>query len=342
MVARSSPSATLKRKVRDLLLLTRMEYAAPMALTPIIGALAVTPQLSVSTHLRLFLIGLVTWVYDVVQNDVMDVEVDRLSIWEKPLLTGSISRQTALWLALSQIPLAQLLAGMLLRPNPRAHLLLLLSFGFATTYNVWGKRFPLSPILGDLCASISVGLLALFGVFAVSDTITPLALVLAVHCTLQHVLLNGIDGGLKDLDHDHLAGGQSTAYWLGVRLHGADSLKVPILARFYALALEATLLVLISIPLATNWLRYSRAELVTASGLLACLAALAFVGLARELWEKSFEKAKKLVFLHCIPTFCAMPALLVFQIGAGRAIGLGLSLFAWYMPWSLLQARLRE
>lgn len=335
--------ARLKQKICGLLTLARVEGAALTGLLPVFGAFTMTAQLSEWRLLILFLIGVVFSMYVVVLNDVIDVEVDRLLVvWTRPLVSGAVSLNTALGLAGLLLLLSQFLASSFFKIGPRSRLILLVSFGSATIYNVFGKRFPISPIFADMFVGASAGFLYMFGASTISTTLSPLATLLAVYCTVHFLLLNGIDGGLKDIDHDHLVGARTTAYWLGARLEGIDGLIVPPMVKIYSLALEAVLIVLIWVPLVNNWLGYSSGQSLVVGVCLVLLSISAIVLLLRALGEPSFCKARGRLLLHGGPTFYAIPVLLTFYVGIAKVIGLMLLPFAWYLPWRWILAKLRD
>ena len=156
------------------------------------------------------------------------------------------------------------------------------------------------------------------------------------------MVLNGVAGGLKDIDHDHLVGATTTAYRLGARLYADNRIAIPYKLRAYAIGSEALLFAIVSVPLIGNWLAYTKIQVLMTIGVLVVLATIAFVQLAQALRERDFQKLPARLFGHSIPTFCAVPSLLFFHVGGWRTVVFLLFLFGWAGFWRVANPKLRS
>ncbi len=209
-----------------LLRLTRVQTMSLTALTPVIGA-AVFYALSgdgVWGHWAdlalLFVTGACLHVFCFVLNEWADVEVDRASkdLWDKPLVSGAVSRRAALVGAVGGglfgfVPL------FLVSPTVWPSVMYAASLALGGAYDLWGKRAPLDHVLA---ANMSTLLLA--GI-AASEAFDPgsgrhrLVLVGLLGLQyLQNLFQNAIEGGIKDADHDAVAGARTFATITGTRV----------------------------------------------------------------------------------------------------------------------------
>ena len=93
--------------------------------------------------------------------------------------------------------------------------IILLTILFGGLYDILGKRFPHA----DYFISTSIFLLAIYGGFSVKQDISALVLIICALAFIQ-MLAQNIVAGLKDVDHDYLAGGISTPLRMGVKIKG--------------------------------------------------------------------------------------------------------------------------
>ncbi len=335
--------------LREYLTLARIQTAAVMATAPIWGALAIYPQIGWGWLAALFVIGLSAHIYGFVLNEVVDVEVDAqaAALREKPLVRESIRRSRALVIALSQIPLMIFLGILFFGANGLSLTFLSLFILLASVYDLRGKRFPISPILGDIVLGVSVGLLCLYGAAVaplkfegqLSLAASPLAFVLAGLATLQVIFNNGVEGGIKDLDHDFICGACTTANWLGANLTGTNGLVIPWALKLYSLGSKGLLPLVLALALSLHWLPYRGWELAITIVALIGLNILIFATLVRFLPSQSVfdrEKLKRLFSYHEILTYAAAPVLLWFYIGTGRASVLLLLPIIWFIGCNLV------
>jgi 4-hydroxybenzoate polyprenyltransferase/uncharacterized membrane protein YphA (DoxX/SURF4 family) len=175
----------------------------------------------------LLIVALCFQIFAYVHNDVRDLPIDRSQQKRKkdPLIRGAVTVETALSIAVIQIPAAFLAAFLL---HTRRHHGLdealpscaALGSGFLLMYlyNRFGKSCPLPPLM-DAIQAAAWGSLVLFGALFVdpgmeSDNWLLVWTVFAFGAGFI-LLINGVHGGLRDLENDVAHGCNTTARWLG-------------------------------------------------------------------------------------------------------------------------------
>ena len=199
-----------------------------LGLMPVFGAVC-NGEFSL-VHLGVLLgIGLLAHIFTFVQNDYYDVEVDRRSKYAegRPLITGGVPRRHALILFLSSFILSLGLALVFVF-SVRSVLFLLLSFLFMTVYNLYSKRVPgMEFVLGF--GVLSYGL---FGGYTVSDTLSPLVIIISLIGFFQWVFSVGISANLKDVESDAQLGIRTTPILYGVHVANTHLKKTTIFVLF--------------------------------------------------------------------------------------------------------------
>ena len=206
------------------------------ALVPVVGALVfmgepstwaipevheVLPELVI-----LFVVGALFHVFGFVLNEWADLEVDRASgdLQDKPLVSGAVphdeAKRTAIVAALATFPVLALVTF-----DPWTHVALLCAVLAAVAYDLRGKRVPLDVLLaGSITLLLLTGAMALGGFDpSYAPHVTLLACVGGLQF-LQNLYQNAVEGGLKDADHDALAGARTYAAVLGVAVDGEGKL----------------------------------------------------------------------------------------------------------------------
>lgn len=242
-----------------------LSFTLPLA--PL-GALTATPALGVREWLGLLAIGLAFHVFAYVSNDLVDLPLDRSEPLRRhyPLVTGAISPRLALVVAVIQVPLAFLVAGTFF-DQPGGTVWLVLAFVAMTGYNLYGKRLAL-PILGDGVQAFAWASLFLFGRTIVSHQSDPMTNLLAAYFFVYVLLINGIHGGLRDLENDRRSGAQTTAVWMGAKVERDGGLVLPIQLTSYALVLQILLIAIAVTPVVAGLLPVPAG---TGAALLVCL-----------------------------------------------------------------------
>ncbi|MEW6070245.1 MAG: UbiA family prenyltransferase [Candidatus Thermoplasmatota archaeon] len=207
--------------------LIRSFNLALTAIAPVLGALAMALEnISLLALFVLFIIGACSHIYGFVINDYLDVRVDKLTreLKDRPLISGTIKRSSALKLALSALIISWVLT-LFFYSNFTQWLkllfVLIIADSLATIYNFTSKKLPAM----DFFVAGAIYFLIFFGSAAVSFNLTALAIIIALIGFTQVLYMNMINGGLKDIDHDWLANAKTVAVKLGSKVIG-NNLKI--------------------------------------------------------------------------------------------------------------------
>lgn len=171
----------------------------------------------------------------------------------------------------------------------------------------FGKKFPHA----DYAIALMLFCIALYGAFSVTTDPHCFTYVIALFAFMQ-TLIQNIIAGLKDVDHDSIAGGMSTPFRMGVRVEGERFL---VSRRFiaYVFFLKIVHVSLIVLPFVTGLIHYEQWQFYTV--LLLILIAVVFM--IRFLTMKIFkrEKIMRAIGFHEMFTYMVIPILLAGFIG---------------------------
>ncbi len=220
-----------------------------LGFTPVFGAIA-NGEFSFSHLAILLIIGLLAHIFTFVQNDYYDVEIDSKSKYVKnrPFVTGNISQKKVIFIFLSSLIIALILA-IIFFFSFYSFFVLLLSFLFITLYNKYSKCFfGMEYVLG-----VGIFTYGIFGALTVSDKISSFALLISALGFMQWLFSVGISANLKDVEFDSKLGIRTTPAVFGVHVSG-EKLIVPLLFSLYAFIIKFLHILLISL---TFFLGYS-------------------------------------------------------------------------------------
>lgn len=226
----------------------RLHFLGFTVLLLLLGAGSVTPSPDGGSLLLLLAIGTCFHTFAYVFNDVIDLPVDRTHPDRQQdfLVRGVIAPWQALTFSLLQIPLAVGL-GLWADVGGPALLCLLCGFALMAVYDLWGKRCPIPP-LTDLAQGLAWGSLAIFAALATGYTPNLLTWVGALHGVTFIFLINGVHGGLRDLDNDLARGRLTTASYFGARpRHEQAPLRASL--KIFAMSIQLSMLVIHLLPL---------------------------------------------------------------------------------------------
>ena len=231
---------SVKEKFVAFLLLLRIHSSFSEPVIMIFGAL-VAGLVDLTLIAIIFIIGLFYHIFGYVLNDYADMDVDKRSSEPKknPLISGVISPRSALILAIGSGCVAVLLSIIFFSGIVPTILLLLTLLSIAI-YNFSRRRFrEISDIIiaGSLMFSFFYGASCVIYPWEVPIWIIGLIIFVGI------VFVNGVEGALKDADHDFVSGGRSLAAILGVKVQG-DRLIIPWKFRFFSFGLYAICVVL--------------------------------------------------------------------------------------------------
>lgn len=204
---------TVRATLVPVALFLRVEYLVFALLLPILGAASVRPSLTGGHALWLLVSALFFHVFISVQNDIVDLNLDRTDPRRKdhPLVQGRVSVKFASLLTLLQIPLVATLSlgwGI----NALLVVSMVLVFGMLSVYNLWGKRTA-APIGTDLAQGLGFGAMALYGA-ASAGSPNALSWMVFWGVVVWMMQTNHL-GGLRDLKSDFEFAATTTPISLG-------------------------------------------------------------------------------------------------------------------------------
>jgi len=300
----------IRRTIQAYLKLGRVHSAVLTGLAPVVTAAAMGASLSFFHYVELFLIGFFFHLFLFIYNEVRDVDIDKVSkdLTHKPLVEGYITEKKAK--AIVALSVFFVLLFTLLFFFGQAFILIplgLFAFLFGWLYDTLGKRMPHA----DYFIATMLLLVALYGAFSVSSTLSLFVCVIALLAFIQ-MLINNIIAGLKDVDHDALAGGLSTPLRMHVRVE-EGYLHIPKSFVIYVFLLKAIHIILTLIPFIYIMMPFQIWQVY---------ATLAVIGIAayfiiRFLKMKTFnrETLMRTIGFHEMFAFMVVPLLLFGFIG---------------------------
>jgi 4-hydroxybenzoate polyprenyltransferase len=247
-----------------------------------------------------------------VLNDVVDLPLDRSQALraDYPLVRGVIAPRLALVFALAQVPLALALTAAL-DGSAASYAALGLCLGLIAIYDVWGKRIAFAPLM-DVLQGAGWGALVLFGALESGRPLTLLSWSMAIFTVLFITLLNGVHGGLRDLENDLHSGAHTTAIMLGARPQGSRGVTITPALVVYSIILQVLLVAVTFAPLLFNWFGYQPATLTMMVLVTVALTALS-LGFLVSGW-KSLDNRWSMIFTgtwHLVITLTVPIVLLI-------------------------------
>ena len=204
----------IKNRTLEYLRLFRFQTCAATASAPLIGGL-VNEQREIFPLFILLLIGILYHIYGFVLNEYIDVEVDKksLDLHKKPLVSGSIPGKYAKFIIVLSCVCACALT-IIFFPTPFPIVFLLLAIVLGGIYDIFGKK-----ILGsDFILGGGFFFICLSGASTFSNDFTSITYVVCFLYFFHIIFNNAVEGGLKDVYHDHLAGAKTSATRMGVQV----------------------------------------------------------------------------------------------------------------------------
>jgi 4-hydroxybenzoate polyprenyltransferase len=309
--------------------LTRLQAGAATAITCVFGAILLMPGNSIDVvHLiLLFLIGLLYHFWGFVLNEWADVEIDKYAreLTQKPLISGAIRRNHAFYAAWWAIAMAWVLSTLYFG-SPLASLAFLMAIFLGAVYDLLGKRF----FGADFVLGGSIFFFTLFGAYTVSSHLTPVVYLAGFLFFIQLAFQTGFTGGLKDIPHDHKAGANTSAVYLGCRVVG-NRLHISRPYRVYVIGTKTVHTAAVFIPFFVIWFQLYDPVWVQLIPLLllvllmwgAALKAISFTEFRR-------EEIMRLLGGHEVVSYPMVAILIMGVIGPVNAIFLLLFPIFWY------------
>ena len=294
--------------LKEYIKLTRPFNLALTGIAPVLGALSVNENNLFSLFV-LFIIGCLSHIYGFVFNDYIDVKIDKKSgeLIERPLVSGAIKRKNALFFAVVSMILSWILA-LYFFSSPYNFLMLISILIFAdilaTIYNFVSKKTPGM----DFFVGGAVFFLIIFGAATVSLDLTRFAIIVAFIGSTQVLFMNMVNGGLKDIDHDCVAGGKTVAVALGVKVE-KGKMTTPNSFRIVAYSIAVIHLFLVFTPFIFLGVVYSAWQII----ILIILSAITLYFVTKMLTMKIFirKNVRKNIGLHVIFMYALAPVMMM-------------------------------
>jgi 4-hydroxybenzoate polyprenyltransferase len=314
----------LLKRFREYLKLARMHSAVLSGLAPVCVAASTGATISLYHYITLFIIGLLFHIYLFILNEIQDIKIDKTSkdLESKPLVSGLISLKSARSIVFSSAALIIILSIVLFAQ--KSFILISISlaaFAFGAIYDTYGKKIPHA----DYFIALMFFLIALYGGFSVKTNLGALSYIIALLALFQ-TLINNIIAGLKDVDHDFIAGGLSTPLRLKVRVKG-ELFFVSIRFIAYIFLLKIIHIFLTIYPFVYHKVVYDSWQFY----MTIFLIIVALVFMFRFLTFKKFkrEKIMRAIGFHEMFAFMVIPFILLGIIGPIAAIFLILFPIIW-------------
>ena len=313
--------------------LLRIQTGAATAIGPLIAGLVMgqTNPLHLSI---LFLIGIFSHIFVFVLNEVIDIEVDRTSkdLKKKPLVSGLVSRNHALYIVFLSCSASYILT-IVFFPSVYTFGFLTIALVLSSLYDLFGKQIPGS----DFLLASGYFFLCIFGASAISINFTMLIYIVCFSCFLHIVFNNAIEGGLKDVDHDSLAGAKTTATRLGVKVRRK---KLRVTKRFitFAVSIKSIYIGMIILlgfqPEIKLW--NSQADIL--QFLIILLIVVVYLTMYKFLSSDIFNRTKliRLFSIHEMSSYFLAPLIILPLIDIGMVFILLFIPFIWYIIFNIL------
>lgn len=207
---------------------------------PLLGAAIAADAVPRTLLAGLALMAVAFHLFAYITNDVADLALDRTEPLrsDSPLVRGLIRPSLALAVALLQVPFAfALLAAV---GNAAAAGALAAAMVLMAVYNGTGKRLRF-PFWSDAIQSLGWVSLALVGALSTGEALDTMTLTFAALVFVYVLLINGIHGGLRDLENDQRGGARTTAIFFGAHVKADRAIVVPPAMVAYAFALQAAM-----------------------------------------------------------------------------------------------------
>jgi 4-hydroxybenzoate polyprenyltransferase len=346
--------ATMKHilsHIRELLVLSRIQTAGLTSLTAVFGIMSqgMFQRHHWNSILCCFIIGLCAHLHGFITNEIIDVGVDRTNpaLSRKPLLTGAVSLRAAFFLALLPVAVTYGILSLYFLNGP---MLILFIAGHlsALIYNGAGKRIPAL----DLFLAVWAFSFCLFGALApyrswepfdtsgfmtMPGHIAPLTYVIAALGALQILFNNSVEGGIKDAEHDSLAGVPSLATRiLGVRVH-EGRIILPLKFKLYAITVKGLAILCFLSPVlfgATfRIFEFQGFEYRMMSGAIVLLIVITMIPFLHS-GPLVRDRLKRAFSIHEILTYIMVPVLLSPRISIGALLFILLFPVLWYVGFN--------
>ncbi len=293
--------------VRDVDAALRLHFVFFSVLLPVLAAATAVPALTAVAIARLVAAGLCLHLFAYLLNDVVDLPIDRGQPLRQghPLVRGALSPRPVLTIALAAAPAGAALtaAG---GGGPAALAVQALGFAAMAAYNVYGKRAAV-PLATDAVQAVAWGSLAPYGALAAGGSPNALTWMVAAHAALFIGVINGVNGGLRDLANDLASGARTTAIALGARPRPGGGVAAPAALWAFTLSGTAAIVALDWVAAGSMALGYDGATRRWTRAAIAALGAAAIAAAAAMLRGRG-PRWRRALRLHLFALLLPLPA----------------------------------
>lgn len=321
-------------KISDYLVLLRFPGLGGLAIPPVIAAVSVG-TFDLFTLILLFLLGSYSSIFGFVLNDFIDVDVDKKSkeLKDRPLVSGAISKQSALWICFTMIMLTFLTYFILFYGEKITYLrfisviCILIAWLLGSIYDVYGKKIFAS----DILVALSVSFIFLIGVFALDKEPTIFTWVIFILTFNNLFHMNAIEGGIKDADHDVYMNVNNIALRSGVKVDGKN-LFIPRSFKILGMSVRISSIFLLFLP----FVIFQKSHYVWQLFLLAIASLGVLFFSIRLLTMKEFDrnKIRKFISIQSFLRYSLVPLMLLSVIDIIPAVILIIFPIAWYIVFT--------
>ena len=318
--------ATARRSGNAVRLFVRLQLLGFTLLAALLGAASASRSPSGLQIAGLVGASLAYHIFVYVLNDVVDLPVDRTHPRRAadPLVRGSIQRGQAFALALLQLPLIVLITAWL-GGDRLAYATSGASCVLMIAYDLWGKRLRWPP-LTDAAQGFGWSLLSLYGAVVTGGSPTRLTAVVCAFVVVSVVMINGVHGTLRDLQNDQRCGLHTTAILFRLRMDSDTEVSIPRAFKVYALALQALLACVTTMPIIANWPRYALLPWTISLVMVLALNIFTFLLLAGPaLRSGDWQRSHVACLVHTYVSLSSIIALFLLSMDAALLVVLVLS-----------------
>ncbi len=315
--------------------LLRLPGIGALGTTTLIGAMTVGVYDLIDLAI-VFTIGSLSAVFGFLLNDYADVELDNLvdDLKKKPLVSGDVSKKSALMIAILLILATFFLISVLYYGKPiDNHKLvaincIILAGILGSVYDLYGKKI----VGSDFLVSISMSFVFLFGAlsFGQPTIITWIIFILTFN---QAIHMNAVEGGIKDADHDYKMGVTNMALSSGVKVKG-DSLIIPNSFKAFGLGIRLFSAVLLFTPFVFFGYDYYLWQIILLAVLTIILLVLSYKFYTMKVFDRS--KIRKLIGVQSFLRYSLVPIMLIPIIGTLPSVILIFFPILWYIIFTPL------
>jgi 4-hydroxybenzoate polyprenyltransferase len=315
--------------------LLRLPGIGGLAIPPVIGAITVE-MYDLYNLAIVFIIGALAALFGFILNDIVDLEVDKLSdeLKGKPLVNGDISTKTAIGICVFFMLLTFLLLFYLWFNETLTYLkfgallCIILAGILGSIYDLYGKQF----VGSDFLVAISMALIFLFGALAFGEptTITWIIFVLTFNNLLH---MNAVEGGLKDADHDYKKGVKNIALTSGVQVRG-ENITIPLSFKTFGIGIRLFSACLLFVPFIFYKKDYDLWQIAIL--VLAIFGVLFFSTKLLSIKKFDRNKIRKYIAIQSFLRYSLVPIMLISIIGVTYSIVLIIFPIAWYIIFTPL------